>query len=415
MATLILRGTKGGTLLQCPECRADNPEFAHFCNRCGHGLRRADRSKHGRNNTYAVAPTESVMQFALVSTVMPHSSRDTADNYRWALIVMSVVTLGLALAGLLPAAVVAAAFLVPLTYLLYLYDVNMWEDTPLTVLGGVMVVAGVLSTVVSIVFFRWLFDDELLSLVQATTVRGQGLEGISLFSLFLFVIAVPVIGEICKQGPALLIAAKDRFSDQIDALTLGVAAGTTYAAFESVIQYAPVFASSQNQTSDGIVPWLVVLINVMLVKSLIYGTATGIALAAFSGRGESVDGYTGSYWGHALLAVGANVVYWLGVRLLSFAPFGTALGLVWGIVILGGLILKMRMMMQSALLEAAVEDAAAGRASAAASVDESYCPNCEMQLLPGAMFCIVCGMSVKAASHQARTRIKERNAVGGAV
>ena len=32
------------------------------------------------------------------------------------------------LAGILPAAIVSAAFLVPLVYLVYLYDVNLWED-----------------------------------------------------------------------------------------------------------------------------------------------------------------------------------------------------------------------------------------------------------------------------------------------
>ena len=79
---------------------------------------------------------------------------------------------------------------------------------------------------------------------------------------------------------------------------------------------------------------MIVVLNVMVVKSLIYGTATGIAVASFSGKGEGYDGFTPAYFANFGLAVGANVAYWLGVRLMAYLPFGNALGLIWGFVIL---------------------------------------------------------------------------------
>ncbi len=57
---------------------------------------------------------------------------------------------------------------------------------------------------------------------------------------------------------------------------------------------------------------MIVVVNVMVVKSLIYGTATGIAVAAFSGKGEGYDGFTPAYFATFGLAVGANIAYWLG-------------------------------------------------------------------------------------------------------
>jgi hypothetical protein len=349
---------------------------------------------------------------ALVSTIMPQSNKDAADGYRWSLMITAAVTLIFSLSGLLPAAILSAAFLVPLVYLVYLYDVNVWEDTPLPVVASVMLVTGALSTLVSIVFFRWIFDTRFLALAAGTGDRGGSFGDIDIIALLLFVLALPVIAEICKQIGPVLMARRAMFSDQMDALTFGVAAGTTYAAFETVVSYAPVFASGTMQTTDGLVSWLVVVFNLMIVKSLIYGTATGIALAAFSGRGEGIDGFRPAYYAHVALAMGANVVYWLGVRLFSYVAFGQALALVWGLLILGVLIVKIRTMLQSALLDEAIEAAVEGRRPAGATTDSGFCPNCETELLPDSMFCIVCGMSVRATSATGRRHVREAVAGG---
>ena len=124
---------------------------------------------------------------------------------------------------------------------------------------------------------------------------------------------------------AVLLAARDAFDDMIDGLTFGVAAGTAYAAFETVIVYSSVFTAQDFRTEQGIGSWLVVVLNVMVIKSLIYGTATGIAVAAFSGKGEGYDGFTAFYLKNFAFAAGMNVLYWLGVRLLSYLPFGQML------------------------------------------------------------------------------------------
>jgi len=390
--------------VKCPTCSTDNPEVALYCHRCGASLRAgATGGKPGsaRSSSYAVQSAEGVAQLALVSTIMPHTSRRSADNYRWAMVLSGLMILAATVLGLLPIAIAAAAFLVPLTYLIYIYDVNLWEDAPAAVVVGLFLATGALATLVSLIFFRWVFDDEFASF--ATSGRGGGIDGMSFTALLIFAVLLPVIAEICKNVFAVLLAGRPAFDDMIDGLTFGVAAGTAYAAFETIVAYWPVFTAQDFRTTTGIATWLVVVLNIMVVKSLIYGTATGIAVAYFSGRGEGYDGFKPPYFAGFALAVVANVAYWVGVKLLVYLPFGNALGLLWGIVILAALMLKIRMMLQAALLEAAVEGAAVGSSTKRlVTGSSSYCPECESMLLADAAFCIVCGTSVRASSHQAR-------------
>jgi RsiW-degrading membrane proteinase PrsW (M82 family) len=352
-----------------------------------------------------VQPAESVTQFALISTIMPHANREVADRYRWALMLSAALILLFTLTGFIAGAVVSAAFFIPITYLVYIYDVNLWEDAPAPVVGALFLFTGVLSLFISLVFFRWIFDAELLTLSRGAAGRS-GVTSISVSGLLIFCVLLPVVAEIAKNIGPVLLARSPKFDDMIDGLTFGVASGTAYAAFETLIAYGGVFTSGELRVTDGLGTWLVVILNLMVVKSLIYGTATGIAVAVFSGLGEGYDGATPRYWANLAFAMLANIAYWLGVRLLGYTPFGHGRALPWGLVILAILVVRLRVLLHAALLEAAVEDAARGHRSKSAVTEGGFCPNCEMPLLPDAMFCVVCGESVRATSHQARRSLR---------
>ncbi|WP_346386046.1 PrsW family glutamic-type intramembrane protease [Nocardioides sp.] len=339
-------------------------------------------------------------QFALISTIMPATNRETADNYRWAMIVSAVLIIGATALGLLPLAVAAAAFLIPVAYLVYIYDVNLWEDAPAPVVVGLFLVTGGLSVLVSLVFYRWAFESQFLEMVGGSA-RG-GTASLSIPALLIFAVLLPLVAEVVKNLPGIVLARMPQFDDMIDGLTFGVAAGTAYAAFETIVVFSSVFTSGDFRTEQGLSTWIVVIVNLMVVKSLIYGTATGIAVAAFSGKGEGYDGFTPYYVKNFAFAAGVNILYWLGVRLAAYLPFGQTVGLIWGFVVLGVLVIRIRVMMQAALLEAAIEDSAKAGTSKRDSFVETFCPECENMLLVGAQFCIACGTSVRSTSHQAR-------------
>ncbi|WP_309650086.1 PrsW family glutamic-type intramembrane protease [Nocardioides sp.] len=382
--------------MSCPTCQSENPEVAAFCHRCG----TSQHASSGSTRTYAVQSSEGVNQFAVISTIMPHSNRETADNYRWAMIISAVLVIGATALGLLPIAIAAAAFLVPITYLVYIYDVNLWEDAPAPVVAGLFLVTGALAALVSLIFFDWVFADEFRQLGSS---GRAGMESFPLVPLLIFAVLLPVVAELVKNLPGVLLARMPQFDDMIDGLTFGVAAGTAYAAFETIVLFRSVFTSGDFRTEQGLATWVVVIINLMVVKSLIYGTASGIAVAAFSGKGEGYDGFTPFYVKNLAFAMVMNVLYWVGVRLAANLPYGQLIGLLWGFVVLVVLVIRIRVMMQAALLEAAVEAAAKSDPSKRETLVESFCPECENMLLAGSHFCIVCGTSVRSTSRQARS------------
>ena len=56
-----------------------------------------------------------------------------------------VVALIAAIFGAMPIAVLVAAFAIPIVYIVYIYDVNLWEDEPIPVTGLAFALTGVLA------------------------------------------------------------------------------------------------------------------------------------------------------------------------------------------------------------------------------------------------------------------------------
>ncbi len=391
----------------CKRCHESLPDVSIYCSKCGSPTQ---EGRSARRDAYAVQPTENVVQLALVSTVMPHTNRVTGNRYRWALAIAVVIVTVFTLTGILAAAILAAAFSVPLVYLLYIYDLNVWEDTPAPVVGLVLILTGVLGALVSLVFYRWVFEDQFLELIGST---GAGFDTVPVGAFLLFVLLLPVIAELAMNIGPVLLARLPRFDDMIDGLTFGVAAGTAYAAAETIVAYWSVFTSGELHTTQGVGNWIPVVLSLMIVKALVYGTATGLAVAAFSGRGEGYDGFTGRYVLELIFAMVSLAVYWGGVRLLAYADYGLWLGLIWGMIVLALLMLRIRVVLHTALLEVALEDAAENRRGKAAVTDGGWCPDCEMPLLTDAVFCVACGQSVRATSNQTRRELRAPG-IGGA-
>ncbi len=395
--------------MTCPTCHSPVPEVAVYCSKCGAAVRPG--ATRGRPDSYAVQSSESVRQLAFVSTLMPHTTRQTGTRYRWALALSAGLVLLFTLIGVLSAAVLAAALAVPIVFLLYLYDLNVWEDAPVPVVAGVLGITGVLGTVVSIVFYRTTFRDELYELGGSARIRA-GLSELPIGPFLLFVVLLPLLAVVVMNIGPVWLAAKPRFDDMIDGFTFGVAAGAAFAAAETIVAFSSVF-SGDIRTTQGLDSWIPVILTVMIVKALVYATATGIAVAAFSGRGEGYDGFKPTYYANVAFALVALVLYWGGIRLLAYTDAGLWFGFLWGSVVLALLVLRARMVLHGALLEAALEDVAKGHRSKAAVTDDGWCPECEMPLIPDALFCVACGQSVRAASGDTRRQLRSAS-VGGA-
>ena len=125
-------------------------------------------------------------------------------------------------------------------------------------------------------------------------------------SLLVLVLLVPIVSVVLKQVGPLLLAGRPAFDDMIDALTFGVAAGAAFAAAETIVVNRGLFSSFGQVDIANAGFWVSLVLSAAIVKPIVYGAATGIAVAGFSGLGAGYDGFKPAYFrgpGEALLAL----------------------------------------------------------------------------------------------------------------
>jgi PrsW family intramembrane metalloprotease len=373
--------------LECPRCRAQLPEVAHFCHVCGQDQRSAD---FARRRSYAARPDEPVASFALISSIMPRGAGQRPQTYRIALTIALVVALIAAIFGAMPIAVLVTAFAVPVVYIVYIYDVNLWEDEPVIVTGLAFALTGALTIGFTVL---WIYLRGPVP-YGTTTFEGSLSAAPTVGTFLLVALAVPIVGEIIRQIGPVLLAMRPEFDDLMDGLTFGVISGVSYACFDTLTRHWALLTGGLQEQEPGL--WVSLIFLEGFVKPLIIGTASGIAVAEFSGLGSGYDGFTPRYFRGLGEAILANAAYQAGTYLFSFvgdATLGVILSIFWGLIILAILILRVRNVLHSGLMEAALERSA--RRSVAGPPGElQFCAQCEMPLLEHAAFCNVCGTAV---------------------
>jgi hypothetical protein len=338
--------------LNCPRCHAELPDVAHFCHVCGQDVRSEDLT---RRRSFAAKPDEPVASFALVSTIMPRGAGERPQTYRIALTIAMAVALIAAIFGALPIAILVAAFAIPIVYIVYLYDVNLWEDEPIPVTGLAFGLTGVL-TILFTILVMWLLRPEL----PTTSLDGTDLGGgPSVWTFLLVALVVPIVGEAIREIGPVLLASRPEFDDLMDGLTFGVVSGVAYACFDTIVRFWDLLVGGPVEADPGL--WMSLIFLHGFVKPLLLGTATGIACAEYSGLGRGYDGFTPRYYRGVVEAVLANIGFWGGIYLLSFVSNPTTsvvLSTGWSLLILGILILRVRNVLHTGLLEAALERSA---------------------------------------------------------
>lgn len=388
--------------MECPQCHTQLPDVAHYCHRCGHDVRSAAES---RQQHFAVKPDEPVASFAIVSTLMPRGAGQRGRTYQIILGISLVIALLAACFGAVPLAVLVAAFAIPVVYIVYLYDVNVWDDHPVQV----TVMAFLLTFVLAVGF-------TLLWFVGIGTTGGAGGgpsaggsaigSSVNVTGLLVAALLVPVVGELIRQIGPVFLASRERFDDLLDGASFGVISGVAFATADTLVRHWALLTGGFTREIDpGL--WMSLIFLEGFVKPLVIGTATGIACAEFSGLGRGYDGFSPRYVRGVVEAIVANVLYFGGIHL--FSNFGNAtlsvvVSIVWGLLILGVLVIRMRRILHIALLEAALEAAQTEEAGAPVpQAEQEFCSQCEMPMLIGSAFCSACGASARARAKQHQT------------
>ena len=362
--------------MRCDHCSHDVPDGV-FCTRCGAHQGTSDEIGNAktREHRYAAHPGEHVAQPSVFTTLFPHLGHHKIHEFRWAFIAGLAGILVLYLAGLITAAILVSAFLVPVLYLIYLYEAQVYRDEPATVLGftlGGGIVVGILLTV-----FEGIIYNPLQYNGNPFSTAGINVGGLLIVGLLL-----PVVQEVVKPLPAIFLPNRKDFPETVDGLVFGVAAGLGFSLAETLIGFSSTVTSLPAHVAPG--NWIYDLTSLAVFQPLLQASATGMIVATVWRYRRGRLG--GRELGGVAMAVIAHIAFSGGTELMRDTAVNSLIILIWQAAIVGALLIYIRYLLHHALLE---EAAHMGYA-------ETICPSCHMHIVASG-FCPNCGMALTAA------------------
>jgi hypothetical protein len=360
-----LNDVAGGEERVCRVCGFPSSGGA-FCVRCGTALTAAARTQ------FAAAPHEHRLLPSLAGLV-PQLPREDVAAFRLALALGGVILAVLVVSGLYPLAIVGAAAILPLLVVLYLYDVDLYENEPLPIIGLTMatgLAAGLLVGYLS----RLTAPSGAGALVESTGAR-----------LVRDGVAWPVVGTMLMLVGPLVLLRSPRFNDVLDGTTFGAASAVSFEAGALLTGSGNLLQSGLRPTGRA-TPWLAEIATGGIVLPLLAASVVGAAC--------------GALWLTFRTPIDSGRLGWLGrpavavplalAALVAAAAAQVILGPWWALFVcallaVGGLV-WLRHPIQVGLLQEAAELDVTG---------EVVCANCGARG-PRHSFCANCGVSLRA-------------------
>ena len=338
-------------------------------------LGNASASTRTREYRYAAHPAEHVIQPSVFTTLFPHLGQYKIHEFRWAFAVGLAGIIVLYLSGLITAAILVATFLVPVLYLIYLYEAQVYRDEPAIVLGFTIGGGAVVGLVLTLIE-RAVFNPYPAIGNPLTNI------GASVGTLLFLGLLVPIVQEALKTLPALFLPNRLNFPETVDGLVFGVAAGLGFSVAESLVAFSSALTSLPAHLTPG--NWIFDLTTLAVFQPLLQGSATGMIVATvWRYRRGSL---AGREIGGVAMALLAHVAFSLGTILLKESAVSPLLVLVWQAVVVGALLIYVRYLLHHALLQEAAHMGFA----------ETVCPNCHMHIVASG-FCPNCGVALTAS------------------
>ncbi len=331
-------------------------------------------SLSGVRRAFAAAPNESVLRPTIVSTIFPQLPRPAMATFRACLGFGLATVLVLGLAKLYPVALIAAAVLLPVLVVLYMLDVNVFEQQSLPVIGAT-VGWGVAAGAVTALIAKSLppSGSDVFVVGDGSLVASRG-------------ILIPLLSVVLILAGPLAMLRYPRYSTVLDGATFAAASASSFIGAEVIVQALSALSHGLRPPGST-VPWLVQLALIAIALPLV----SLASMAATAGavwlklrapiRDRSALGRLGSPYvaiplGGLLLVISAVVQITL--------PSGLALAIVAALAVLA--LLWLRQVIHVGLLEEAllIEDAPI-----------ITCANCGHRTRRGS-FCENCGIALAA-------------------
>lgn len=374
------RPLEGPPLVTCPHCESLVPA-GDFCGHCGAHL--VSDSKR-RAHSFAASPTEHVAHVAIITTLFPHLPRRRGAPFRLALIAGGAVVLLLAALHLFAPATVAAVCVLPLLYLVYLYEVEVYETEPWIVIGATVVVGAILG----IAFNKFLggsLSQRLITGDQASAV-------------VLAAIVIPIVGQaLMLAGPLFLFQFRGRFREPLDGLTFGAASALGFTLASSLAAFWPLLGGPLVATGSSL-DWAVRLTRVGLLTMLVNASTTSLVTAAIWLHRYDRRRTARPWRSSVLAALGVAFATQVVLGSVGFFLHDLILQVLVLVLASAALLLYVRLVIHEALMVEGAEHEIG---------PDSVCPECH-HVVPTMAFCPSCG-----AARSAAPKGKARVASGG--
>jgi hypothetical protein len=255
-------------MVRCPGCGLETPP-GEYCVRCGAPLpeEAGHEGPSRKRRQFAAAPHERAVVPRLVSTLFPQLPRADMLGFRLVLVGGVAAVVVLAAFRLFPVALLAAAMVIPLATILYLYDVDIYEDEPLWGVGFTLAWGAAAGVGVGL-------------LARAVAPTGAALiDKGSTAHVVTGGILIPLLAfALALAGPLVLLPYR-RFNDVLDGATFGAASAVALAGAQAIVYGVDLLRGGLRPLGT-VTPWIWRLLTVSVALPILLMAAVGFAAAA---------------------------------------------------------------------------------------------------------------------------------------
>lgn len=360
----------------CHSCGEVVPA-GEFCGLCGaHLVADMPGSAH-RPHAFAANPHEHMLHLSAVSTLFPHLPHRRTAPFRIALAVAVLLLVVLGYLRLTGPAIAAAALAVPILYLLYLYEVEVYEDEPIYVIAATFVLGGVLGGL----WAHFTGNVVTQTLLQTATPQGAPTSKIVLTGVIF-----PLVAQLLLlAGPIVLYLTRD-YKEALDGFAFGAACAMGFTLVSTFVYLAPEMEAGLTSVAPALDNTLRIVLRGLLIP-FIYASTTGLIGGALwtrrnKGRALRSHGWTTTLQTAVLVAVVVQV----GLGLLDVEVLRQGVITLVYAVVAALLLLSVRVALHHMLLSEATET----------EIGPSMpCFHCH-RIVPRMSFCPHCGVASRA-------------------
>jgi hypothetical protein len=381
--------TEGPTpgMVECRVCQVEVPE-GEYCGLCGIPLaeHRAEGPDWLRLRAYSASPGEHLLRPNLVSTLFPHLAPHSRMPFLAGLALIFAALVATTLFRLPAALITVAALGLPLLFLIYLQESDVYQDVPTSTLvttAGLGIGLGVGWVLLTGAVVARAYDVGLGMGIASSRVLRDGL-------------AVPIGGLILMLVPALLVRLiRPGPREALDGFAIGTLGALMFTAAAQMTRLAPQFSGGMIARGRPM--------NGLFVEAGIRGVAVPLTAACVGGligtalwfaRPANKKHQHRNYVRLALSAFALTVMGMYAVLgLVDVARLPQYLQLVLHLVVAASALLALRVGLHLALLHEDHDEIL--------SDEPLLCTHCG-HVVPDMAFCVACGAATRASSRSSR-------------